>query len=91
MLMNRLRKSIKLITSPTQTAFIKGIYVMEGVVVLHEALNTIHQRKQSALLFKVDFEKAYGKVKWPFVYKMMKMKIFPDKWCDLVMHTMIGG
>ena len=64
---------------------------MEGVVVLHEALNTIHRKKQSALLFKVDFEKAYDKIKWPFVYKMLKLKNFPDKWCDLVMHTMVGG
>jgi hypothetical protein len=30
---------------------------------LHEALNSIHRKKQSALLFKVDFEKAYDKIK----------------------------
>ena len=64
---------------------------MEGIVILHEALNSIHHHKQSAVLFKVDFEKAYDKIKWPFVYKMLKMKQFPDKWCDMVMHTMIGG
>ena len=62
-----------------------------GVVVLHEALNSIHKKKQSALLFKVDFEKAYDKIKWPFVHKMLKLKKFPDKWCDMVMQTMVGG
>ena len=69
----------------------KGRYIMEGVVILHEALNSIHTRKQSAMLFKVDFEKAYDKTKWPFVHKMLKLKKNPNKWCDWIMHTMRGG
>ena len=60
-------------------------------MILHEALKTIHTKKQNALLFEVDFEKAYDKIKWPFVYKMLKLKNFPDKWCDWVMETMRGG
>ena len=40
---------------------------MEGVVILHEALNTFHRDKADALIFKVDFEKANDKIKWPFV------------------------
>ena len=39
----------------------------------------------------MDFEKAYNKIKWPFVLKMLKLKGFPDKWCDWVMMTMRGG
>ena len=68
----------------TQTAFIKGRYIMEGVVILHEALNSFHKNKE-------DFEKAYDKIKWPFVIQMLKMKGFPDKLCDWVMETMRGG
>ena len=45
---------------------------MESVVVLHESLNSIHHKKLSALLFKVDFEKAYDKIEWTFVYQMLK-------------------
>ena len=77
--MNRLSKIIKPIILPTQTAFIKGRYIMEGIVILHEVLNSIHYNKQNAVIFKVDFEKVYDKIKWPFVYKMLKMKKFPDK------------
>lgn len=64
---------------------------MEGNLILHEALNNIHHKKQSVVLFKVDFEKAYDKVKWPFVLQMLKIKGFPDKWIDLVMHTIREG
>ena len=60
-------------------------------MILHEAINSIKMKKQNAMLFKVDFEKAYDKIKWPFVHKMLKLKKFPDKWCDWVIHTMRGG
>jgi hypothetical protein len=42
-------------------------------------------------MFKVDFEKAYDKIKWPFVYQMLKLKGFSDTWRDLVMKTITGG
>lgn len=58
---------------------------------MHEILNTMHQKKHAGLLFKVDFEKAYDKVKWPFVYQMMRAKGFPESWCDWVMRCVIGG
>lgn len=44
-LMNKLSKMVNPIISQTQTSFIKGRYIMEGVVVLHEALNSIHHKK----------------------------------------------
>ena len=89
--MNRLSRVVSPIISPTQTTFIKGRYIMEGIVILHDALNTFHKDKEDDLIFKVDFEKAYDKIKWPFVIQMLNLKGFPDKWCDCVMHTMRGG
>lgn len=90
-LMNRLAGCVRDVISATQTTFLKGRYIMEGVMVLHEALNFVHIHKQSAVLFKVDFEKAYDKIKWPFVYQMLKLKGFPDCWCDWMMNIMTGG
>lgn len=46
---------------------------------------SIVKKKQGALIFKVDFEKTYDKIKWPFVIRMLKLIGFPDKWCDWVM------
>ena len=64
--------------------FVKGRYIMEGLVILHETLNSIHVKKQSVMLFKVDFEKVYDKVKWPFLQQCMRMKGFPRKWCQWI-------
>jgi hypothetical protein len=46
------------------------------VAVLHETIYEMHRKKQSGLIFKIDFEKAYDKVKWPSVRKVLEMKGF---------------
>ena len=64
---------------------------MEGVVVLHETIHELHRKKQSGVIFKIDFEKAYDKVKWPFVQQTLRMKGFSSKWCSWINSIMIGG
>lgn len=39
----------------------------------------------------MDFEKAYDKIKWNFVYKILVAKGFPEIWCDWIMKTSRGG
>ena len=53
--------------SPTQTAFMQGRNIMEGVVILHETIHELHTKKGDGVIFKIDFEKAYDKVKWSFL------------------------
>lgn len=55
-LVNRLLVIIKGVVRASQTAFLKGRYILEGVLVLHETLNTLHKRKTLGVLFKIDFE-----------------------------------
>ena len=49
--------------SPTQTMFLRGRNILEGVVILHEMVHELHRKNQSGIIFKIDFEKAYDKVR----------------------------
>jgi hypothetical protein len=49
---------------------------MEGLITLHETIHELHRRKERGLIFKIDFEKAYHKVKWPFVKQVSEMNGF---------------
>ena len=65
--------------SPTQTSFMQGRNIMEGVVILHETIHELHTKKRNGVIFKIDFEKAYDKVKWSFLQQTLRMKGFSSK------------
>jgi hypothetical protein len=64
---------------------------MEGVIVLHETIHELHRKKQSGVIFKIDFEKEYDKVKWLFVQKVLEMKGFSNQWCKCIDSIIQGG
>jgi hypothetical protein len=66
---NRVTKVAHTVIRPTQTAFMPSRHILEGVLVLHETIHEPHSKKLDDVLLKIDFEKAYDKVKWPFYNK----------------------
>ena len=88
---NRLTQIAQSVVQPTQTAFMPDRNILEGVVVLHETLHEIHTKKLDRVVFKVDFEKAYDKVKWPFLQQALRMKGFDPAWRNQVELFMQKG
>jgi hypothetical protein len=60
---------------------------MEGVIVLHKMIHEMHKRKQSGLIMKIDFKKAYDKIKWDFIQEVMERKGFPPTWTEQTMNN----
>jgi len=89
--MNRLNKVAQTVVSPTQTAFMPGRNIMEGVVILHETIHELHTKKRDGVIFKIDFEKACDKVKWSFLQQTLRMKGFSPKWCRWIEGMVTGG
>ena len=54
-------------------------FILDGVVILHETIHELHKRNLDGIVFKIDFEKAYDKVKWPFLLQTLRMKGFSPK------------
>jgi hypothetical protein len=79
------------IISESQTAFIKGRTILEGVVILHEVIHELKRSRSKGVMFKIDFENAYDKVRWDFVQEVMVRKGCPKIWVDQVMSTVQGG
>jgi hypothetical protein len=60
---NRLTSVVEKVISLSHTTLLPGRNIMEGVVILHETLHELHRKKLDGVIFKIDFEKAYDKVK----------------------------
>jgi hypothetical protein len=87
---NRVSVVAHTVVKPTQTAFMPRRHILEGVVVLDETIHEFHRKKMDGVLLKTDFEKAYDKVKWPFLQQVLQMKGFDPIWCDHVKHFVQG-
>src|ERR1041385_6741578 len=46
-----------------QSAFIKGRFILDSILGLHEVLHEIKQTRTNAIVLKLDFEKAYDCVR----------------------------
>jgi hypothetical protein len=90
-LVNKFIHVVSFVVNASQTAFIKGRHIMEGVAVLHEVLHEMHITKSSGILFKIDYEKAFDKVKWHFLLKVLELKGFPHIFNDCIMKIVTTG
>ncbi|GLT65805.1 hypothetical protein SLA2020_382140 [Shorea laevis] len=79
-LANRLSKVLPSIISLTQSAFIGGRQIADGIVIANKVIHEAKRCKRPTLIFKADFEKAYDCVNWEFLNRMMDKLGFCMKW-----------
>jgi hypothetical protein len=87
----RLTPYAEKLISNTQTAFIPGRYILEGVIILHEIVHELRVKKMKGIVLKLDFQKAYDKVQWDFMMDVMRKKNFPEKWLTWMKQIIEGG
>ena len=58
------------VVRPSQIAFMQSRNILDGVVILHETVHELHGKKLNGVILKIDFEKAYDKVKWSFLQQL---------------------
>ncbi|GKD51812.1 RNA-directed DNA polymerase, eukaryota [Tanacetum coccineum] len=63
-LANRLVSVLGDIVNEVQSAFIADRQILDGPFILNEVMHWCTVKKKQALIFKVDFEKAYDSVRW---------------------------
>lgn len=68
----RLSKVFESVVSENQIAFIKGRHIMDGILILNEALDEAKRKKIGRLFFKVDLAKAFDSIDWGYLDSMLK-------------------
>ena len=72
----RIEKVAEKLIHPNQTTFMKGRNIMNGIMILHEILHETKRKKQLGIVLKLDFEKAYDKVNWSFLFQCLSARGF---------------
>ena len=79
-LANRLAPVIGDLIHEVQSAFFSGRQIMDGPFILNEIMKWCSLKKKQALIFKVDFEKAYDSIRWDFLDEILVKFGFGGKW-----------
>ncbi|KAL5552000.1 hypothetical protein UlMin_002176 [Ulmus minor] len=87
MLANRLRKIMDSVISQEQSAFIPGRLISDNAIIGFECLHAIKRQKtkKNFLALKLDMAKAYDRVEWGFIYKIMNKLGFSEVWTNKIM------
>ncbi|KAK8684255.1 hypothetical protein V6N13_040285 [Hibiscus sabdariffa] len=69
-LVNRMKSVLPNCISSTQAAFVQGRAITDNILIAHELVHTLHtsvSRSSQGAIFKLDMEKAFDRVEWPFL------------------------
>nr|GEU38226.1 RNA-directed DNA polymerase, eukaryota [Tanacetum cinerariifolium] len=83
-LTNRLSSIIFDLVFDVQTAFVSNRQILDGPFIINELLSWCKRKKKHAMLFKLDFAKAYDSVRWDFLDDVLRSFGFGSKWRSLI-------
>jgi hypothetical protein len=64
---------------------------MTSIMALHETMHETKKSSKVGIVLILDFEKAYDKVCWDFLFAGLKIRGFNDKWCFWIKQVVTGG
>ncbi|GJR94146.1 RNA-directed DNA polymerase, eukaryota [Tanacetum coccineum] len=64
----------------TLSAFLPNRQILDGPFIINEILARCKAKKQQAMIFKVDFAKAYDSIRWDFLDDVLASFGFGSKW-----------
>ena len=79
-LATRLSEVLSNTISENQSAFIPGRQILDAALIANEVVDDIRSQGNLGLVFKLDFEKAYDRVCWGFLDKVLDRKGFGKRW-----------
>ncbi|XP_020972640.1 uncharacterized protein LOC107627573 [Arachis ipaensis] len=83
-MVRRMRTVMPGLVGETQSAFVKGRKIHDGALIACETVQWLKTRKKKAAIIKLDFQKAYDRVKWRFVDIVLQKMGFGWRWREWV-------
>ncbi|GJT77711.1 RNA-directed DNA polymerase, eukaryota [Tanacetum coccineum] len=90
-LANRLSFVMYVLVSDVQTAFLSNRRILDGPFILNDLPSWCKHKKIKAMIFKVDFEKAFDSIRWDYFDNVLKSFGFGDKWRSWIFGCLVSA
>jgi mannosylglycoprotein endo-beta-mannosidase len=84
MLARRFQVFLLSIVRPSQTEFVEGRSILDNTFLEQEALDWAEESDQDLVLLLLDFEKAFDKIEWGFLFEALVKLGFCNQWIHWV-------
>jgi hypothetical protein len=84
MLAKRIQVFLPLVFRPNQTGFVEGRNILDNTFLAQEAMDWATESGQDLMLLVLDFEKAFNKIEWGFLFLALSKLGFSPKWIQWV-------
>jgi hypothetical protein len=81
---NRLTSKLSTLISPCQSAFMKGRCIHDNFILVQQTARALHRQNNPRVLLKLDINKAFDLVSWPFLFKVLSHLGFGPFWCNIL-------
>ena len=77
---------LPILISPKQARFVERQQILDDIILVHETIQSLKVTKKSGMLIKLDIFKAYEKISWKYMEKMLEAFGFEEYWESWVMN-----
>lgn len=87
---NRLKQVLPMVNSDAQNAFVPNRLITDNMIVVYELLHRMRNKcrgKVGQMAVKLDINKAYERVEWSFLERIMLKLGLDRRWVSLAMET----
>ena len=86
-MVNRMKPLLPKLIADYQNAFVLGRHMDDNILISHELTHTINKQRTGVrhlAALKLDMNKAYDRVNWFFILKVLRAYDFPSYWIQLI-------
>lgn len=86
-MVNKMKQFLPLLIDDYQNAFVPGRHMDDNILISHELthfINKQHSGNKFLAALKLDMNKAYDRVNWLLLLKVLQVYGFPLHWVHLV-------
>lgn len=73
---NRLKPLLPTLVSGEQSGYVEGKQILDNIIQAHEVVHSLTSKRKMGMIMQLDIAKAYDKVKWTYIKKVLRSFCF---------------